>query len=345
MGRRSYCKGLLLVGILFQSRCFMPYVLTQAHYQLELIKGAKPVSKVVLDPKISEHDRQQLLMIQALKRFSVSHMGMNDSQNYSAINPTWRKNLYVVSASKELSFEPYIWNFPIIGRVPYLGHFDHRQARAENARLKAEGYDTMLRAVSGYSTLGYFNDPIWPQMLKKPLYALAELILHELAHATLWFNGQADFNESFANFAGQLGAKQFLERNFGKENQAIVDARNDHFDSDLYSEWLIRVHDELEEVYKSSLSDSEKRERKKMIIEAAQRSFTNLQFRSQGFKNVKTPELNNAVLVMSRRYNTGQDDFAKLFALVGNNWTKFYERLRTLQNKKDPFLELSQMVK
>ena len=345
MGRRSYCKGLLLVWMFFQSGCFLPYVLTQGYYQAELICGARPVEKVILDPKISQHDRQQLEIVRGLKRYSISHMGMIESSNYSTINPNWHRSLYVVSACKELSFEPYIWNFPIIGSVPYLGHFKEQDAiDAENA-LKAKGYDTMLRQVAAYSTLGFFNDPIWPQMLKRSVHSLAELILHELAHSTLYFNGQSDFNESFANFVGHVGALEFLERNYGAQSFEFTQANLYNLDDDHYAAWLGDLYDRLNKIYASSQDDGEKRKQKALELANAGTSFQLIGFKSQAFMQFETPELNNAVLIMSKRYNTNLDDFEKLFISVNRNWTEFYRVLKTLQGKADPFLELKKLVK
>lgn len=345
MGRRSYCKGLLLVWILFQSGCFLPYVITQGLYQAELMCGARPVEKVMFNPKTSQHDREKLHLIAALKRFSISHLKLLESENYSIINPKWHRSLYVVSACKELAFEPYVWKFPIIGKVPYLGHFNKADAIAVEADLKDKGYDTMLASVAAYSTLGYFNDPIWPQMLKRSVHSLAEVILHELAHSTLYFNGQSDFNESFANFVGQKGALQYLERNYGLHSFEYNEALLYRSDDMRFSDWQADLHDQLNEIYTTTQSDEEKRSKKSQVLSHARTSFQLLDFHSQTFKSFETPRLNNATLIMSKRYNTNQDDFEKLYIKVNGNWSEFYRLLKTLQGKADPFSELKLLVK
>jgi predicted aminopeptidase len=319
-------------------------VITQGFYQAELICGARPVEKVVLDPKLSKHDRDQLLLIAALKRFSVSQMGMLASNNYSTINPKWDHSLYVVSACKELSFEAHQWKFPFIGRVPYLGHFSEKDAISAENKLKAQGLDTMLRSVAAYSSLGYFNDPIWPQMLRRSIHSLAELILHELAHSTLYFNGRADFNESLANFVGRVGALEFIERNYGANSFEYEEAIRYNSDDESYSSWMNAVYDRLDSIYTTSQADDEKRKLKTLEITHAKGSFQDLGFRSQAFRKSQIPELNNAVLIMSRRYNTNQDDFEKVFLSVNRNWPEFYRKLETLQGNADPFLALKKLV-
>jgi len=341
MGRRSYCKGLLLVLLLLQSGC---YLITQGYYQAELLCGARPVEKIIKDPKTSEHDRNKLLLIGEIRKFSISNMSMHASANYSTINPKWDRNLYVVSACKELSFEPYIWTFPIVGKVPYLGHFNETDATKEERSLKKKGFDTMLRSVAAYSSLGYFNDPIWPQMLKRSSHSLAELILHELAHATLYFSGQTDFNESFANFVGRTGALQFLQYKYGSKSEELSEAILFNSDDEKYEQWISALHDQLDKLYSSQLSDDEKRFQKAQNIGAAKESFKGLGFRSEAFKDLTPPELNNATLKMSESYNTNQDDFEKLYQRVNGNWNAFYERLKTLQHHPHPFEALKRLL-
>lgn len=341
MGRRSYCKGLVLVLLLLQSGC---YLITQGYYQAELLCGAKPVEKIIKDPKTSDHDREKLKLIGEIRQFSLTNMGMHESKNYSTINPKWNRNLYVVSACKELSFEPYIWTFPIVGKVPYLGHFKESDALKEQSSLKKKGFDTMLRSVAAYSSLGYFNDPIWPQMLKRSTHSLADLILHELAHSTLYFSGQTDFNESFANFVGRTGALQFLEHKHGPQNAELSEAILFNADDDKYNHWLSDTHNQLEKLYSSKASDNEKRLQKAQDIAAAKESFKSLGFRSVAFKDLTPPELNNAVLKMSESYNTNQDDFEKLYKRVNGNWNEFYERLKALQHHAHPFEALKKLA-
>ena len=73
-------------------------------------------------------------------------------------------------------FKPHLWWFPIIGHVPYKGFFVEADAKKEQEYLNAKGLDTIKGKVSGYSTLGYFSDPVWPSMLGLGDDDLIELI-------------------------------------------------------------------------------------------------------------------------------------------------------------------------
>ena len=87
-----------------------------------------------------------------------------------------------------------------MGRVPYLGFFRRKDAEPWIRRLENQGYETYIRTAGAYSTLGWFEDPVLPGMLKWSDYRLADTVLHELAHATVWIKGSVKFNESFASF-------------------------------------------------------------------------------------------------------------------------------------------------
>ena len=92
-----------------------------------------------------------------------------------------------------------------------------KYAKAESlkAELESEGYEVRIRPVGAWSTLGFFNDPILSNMLERSPGALAELIIHEMTHATLYVKDGVDFNENLATFVGEQGALEFLEAQYG----------------------------------------------------------------------------------------------------------------------------------
>src|SRR5690606_3806447 len=123
--------------------------------------------------------------------------------NYSEV--AWLDRRYVswtVSASDPWRLQPYEWSFPIVGRVPYLGFFKEEEAREKEQELIQKGLDTYLRGVSAYSTLGWFEDPLLSSMLNYEDHVLAETLIHELVHTTIWIKNSTDFNERLASYLG-----------------------------------------------------------------------------------------------------------------------------------------------
>ena len=80
----------------------------------------------------------------------------------------------------------------------------------EKAIREEDHIETSIRPVTAYSTLGYFNDPILPGLLRSHPVRLLEVLFHELAHGTLWLEGSVRFNESFASFVGEQLTREFL---------------------------------------------------------------------------------------------------------------------------------------
>jgi predicted aminopeptidase len=58
----------------------------------------------------------------------------------------------------------------------------------------------MIRPVSAWSTLGWFNDPILSNMLQRSTAKLAEVVFHELIHDVVYVKDSTNFNENLASF-------------------------------------------------------------------------------------------------------------------------------------------------
>ncbi len=107
---------------------------------------------------------------------------------------------------------PVRWCFPVAGCVAYRGYFSEARAERYARRLAARGFDTHVRAVDAYSTLGWFDDPLLSTFVDRWPPALAELLFHELAHVRLYVSGDSAFSESFATVVGREGVARWLER-------------------------------------------------------------------------------------------------------------------------------------
>lgn len=103
------------------------------------------------------------------------------------------------------------WWYPFLGQLPYRGYFDQARAEREAGRLREEqGYDVCVSPVTAYSTLGWLDDPVTSPMLGRGAANLVETLLHELVHATVFIDGDADFNEGVALFIGQEAAVRYF---------------------------------------------------------------------------------------------------------------------------------------
>src|SRR6185369_14443629 len=72
-----------------------------------------------------------------------------------------------------------------------------------------------------YSTLGWLEDPVLSTMIPEGDEALGELanvVLHESLHATLYLKEQTRLNESLASFVGDELAMAYLDERVGSSS-------------------------------------------------------------------------------------------------------------------------------
>src|SRR5207247_1246767 len=117
------------------------------------------------------------------------------------------------------------WWYPVVGRVPYQGFFERGQAEAAGERLSGRGLDVEVRPAVAFSTLGWFADPLLSTVAQAPPVALADTVIHELFHSTIYVPGDATFNESAATFAGHRGAIAFFCSGPGAAPKPCAEAR------------------------------------------------------------------------------------------------------------------------
>ena len=101
------------------------------------------------------------------KAFGEDELGLKQSKNYTSFIQLDEPYVtYIVQAAEAFSLKPYHWHFPFVGDVPYKGYFKKNLAEEEAASLDKNLYDTSIRGVSAYSTLGWFEDSILSSMLR-----------------------------------------------------------------------------------------------------------------------------------------------------------------------------------
>ena len=191
----------------------LEYGIGQLRGQMTILAEARPIDEVLEDPTFPDSLKTKIHLIQEVRQFAVEELELVDSKNYTTIyDQKGRDVLWNVSACEPYELKPYKWSFPILGSFSYKGFFDLEKARQERGVLDSLGLDTNIRAVGAWSTLGWFQDPILSNMLYRKEGDLAELIIHELTHATIFVKDSLTFNENLASFIGTEGAKLFLEK-------------------------------------------------------------------------------------------------------------------------------------
>src|SRR5690349_14303260 len=185
---------------------------------------AEPVEECLQDPTFPDSLTRKLRLMDEIRAYAIDSLGLNDTDNYKTLyDQKGEEIMWVVTACEPFKLEAKQWKFPVVGSVPYKGFFDRRLAVELKDELDKEGWDVSIRNPGGWSTLGWFTDPILSKMLGRSEGDLANLIIHEMSHATIFVKDSIDFNENLATFIGDRGAERFLIHKHGLHSQAYAD--------------------------------------------------------------------------------------------------------------------------
>lgn len=286
---------------------------------MSLLNHAKPISEVLKDEKLPPRIRELLSQVETIKHFGEKN-GLKPTPNYQDYVQLNRPAaVYVVSAAESLHFNAKVWSFPVVGSFPYLGWFDLNDAKAFAESLKREGWDVDVRGARAYSTLGWFRDSVLSSMIPEGAEALGDLanvILHESVHATLYIKGQSYFDESVASFVADKLTPIFLAQKSGDSLTAYLESERkaEQDQQALHSAFVA-----LDELYSSASPTEQKLSRKKQILQELQ---DHLKWKRQ---------INNATLIQYKTYNTGQADFNSLFESCQADVSRLMKLLSSLK--------------
>jgi predicted aminopeptidase len=339
--RFLFIVGLVILALVFVYWDLLVYGVGQAKGQLTIIWNAKPVEQILTDPTFPDSLKSKLRLIAEARRYAVDSLGLKDTENYKTVYDQQGKELmWVVTACEPFSFTPKEWKFPVVGTVPYKGYFDSARAFALRNQLLAEGWDTSIRNPGGWSTLGWFTDPILSKMLERSEGDLANLIIHEMVHATIFVKDSVEYNENLASFIGDRGAERFLLMKYGKESKEYETYIREDRDFIKYINHMMLGISKLDSLYKSLSNDMSletKTKKKQVLIERIVDSLDTLKLSSESKLSVRFKEKlpNNAYFMNVIRYQSKQDFFWNEFTTdFRGDIKKYIQHLA----KKYPFL-------
>jgi predicted aminopeptidase len=336
---------LVICALAIWQRELIAYGLLQLNGQLEVMNNGRRFEELKKDANFPDSLKAKIKIIEEARQFGMEKLGMKFSQNYTKIYDQKGKDiLWNVSASYPYKLEAYEWKFPIVGKFSYKGYFDLEKAKKERDRLKNEGedlkdekgndktvfFDTNIRSVLAWSTLGWFEDVLLSTNLERSEGDLVELILHELTHATLYVKDSVDFNENLANFVGEEGAKLFLEEKYGKNSKQLNDYIFSLQDSKKYTNFMLLASTSLDSLYNSSsfsnqISEKEQETAKQKYLNLIRSKIDTVSFSDTTWsKRFQKRELNNTNFMSVRRYNSSQDTLKDIFEKDFNKDLKIF---------------------
>ncbi len=343
---RLTLQGTFLSALIFLlSGC---YTLKSAYNQLTLLNSKESYQSALARADITEDQKRKLQLAQEVRDFAKQHLTLEPGGNYSEV--VWLDRRYVswtVSASDPWRLKPYEWSFPIVGNVPYLGFFKEKEAQEKEQELMRKGLDTYVRGVSAYSTLGWFEDPLLSSMLNYEDHVLAETLIHELVHTTIWIKNSTDFNERLASYLGRKGAEIFYIHKEGPDSATVKLIQDEAHDEKLFSSFMTAQLVELEKWYKSLEDHDRTQDKKSQRLRQIQIKFEKSiepQMRSKAWSRFPKLELNNARLVIYRTYFQDFEPFENLWQNLEGDFQAFLSECKKLIKSKNPDEDLQKRI-
>jgi len=312
------------------------YTIKQGVTLLGYLNRAVPVERA--------GDEQFARLVTDIRKFAAEELGLEMSKNYTRYVELDRNYLAaVVSACARDSFRRHEWSYPLVGRMPYKGFFDIQDARREREKLEKKDLDVWIRGVDAFSTLGWFQDPLYSYMRNYSPARLADLIIHESVHATVFLKGHVQFNEELAEFAGTQGARLYIQARYGVDSEQYLEIFTSEEDGQNYVAFIQSLAAELEVLYSSGISREEKLAEKERIIAEAQERFDReyeSRFSSDNYRGFSQMSINNAYIELFRLYHAQDNFFADLYERSGQDLPAFIAAAKTIKANGNPRAQL-----
>ncbi len=322
----------------------MGYLIRSGYDQAQLIRDRVPIANILNDPEIPSDHKRKIRLIDEVRQFSQTQLGLTTTENYKTYVQLNRPYVtYIVQASPPYELDHYLWSFPIVGELPYKGFFNKDDAEAEARNLKVKNFDTMVRGVRAYSTLGWLKDPILSSMMDYKDWDLVNLIIHESTHATVYLKSSADFNEQLASFVAAKGTERFYTFKEGKDSPTLKLIQDSNQDEKNFSIFITEEIGSLKTWYANNRHDTTLKEHR--LKEITDRFKKNIlpKMKTKDYAKFSDSKLNNAVLMGYKVYSEDLGLFENAYQRLGADMKKFLEYCKELSHSSKPKNELAKI--
>lgn len=270
--------------------------------------------------ELGERERAGLATLRRAQAYGES-IGLAATSSYShAIDRDSDSAVRVVTAAPPDRLEPVSWWFPVVGSISYRGYFDEERARAFAESLSADGYDTYVRPALMYSTLGWFDDPIPLAVLRWPRIDLADVVLHEQVHETVFVADDPGYNEALASFVARHAVLGFFE----DDPELQREAADLYADRARFAALLDALYRDLEALYSRSRGPDDARELRVPVFALYQgRRFAEQEWKTDRYARFPSVELNNSYLLARRTYQADGPCFEDELEALGGDLRAF----------------------
>lgn len=317
------------------------YVVEQARGQIGLQWNGRNNDEVLADPNVKDEHKEKIKLVEKYRAHFFSYWQRKPDSIYSKTTVLDEEAVsWLVITSPWNEIKPLEECFPFVGCFPYLGFFKKKSAQDWANEKKAENFQTWIRPVYAYSTLGHFEDRILSSFFAYDKYELAELVFHELFHVMYFLKDNVDFNENIANFFGEQMAHEY----FAETGDAGFETWKQQMrDSAQIRRVVADAGKELNTLYKKeNFKDQVKAQAfMQQYIEEKLRPALRQACEAAKLKRCRVAEgeWNNARLAATMTYEKAAPDFERLFNEHGRDLRKL---LAYIKEREKAFKESDQ---
>ncbi|MFZ5627817.1 MAG: aminopeptidase [Spirochaetota bacterium] len=321
-----------------------PWLVYLAHvsaHQAKVILHSESIDKRLLRGDLPAEERKLLIVTGKIRAFAEQAYGLQNSTSYRKYFDLRRKYLgYNITVTPEFSLKPKAFSFWPIGSFDYLGFFSREMAEDWAERYRSENADVYLSEIGGYSTLGWFDDPLYSTQLAWGEFALARLLAHEIAHERLYFSNDTTTSEILASFIERRLALDYLAASGQKiPSEAEISAQRRRAAG--FAAEIDATRNRLETLYATPAPAEQKRRQKRQIFAELRQSLTRKGSPYAGLPALRelppAELLGNAWLVQFHRYSPQSTALDAVYrkcvaAAKDRKYQCWFEKLEILKN-------------
>jgi len=258
---KKYRKRILVSLLLFVllvcafNYKILKYAAGQGLGQFKITWQSQNIDDVLQSSNTDNITKRKLLFLKKIQQFAIDSFGLSGKNNFRRVYLPTKDTirLWVINAANPLELKNYLWQYPIIGAAPYKGFFNKELLAQELILLKSKNLDIDVGNVNAWSTLGWFDDPLMYSVLHSPKPYLAETVIHEMVHATIFVKDSAKFNEGLAEFIGIECAKKILSY-CGQTPTEIEEYKLDIQQTETFNLFMQNCAKQLQHLYSNPMS-------------------------------------------------------------------------------------------
>ncbi len=311
----------------------MPYFSQAIAGHFRIMASRVPIEDELKETHLDIDNKSKLYLVLEVRSFASTQLGLPNNKSYTMYSDINQQYVgWNVYATPHFSLEPIKWCFPIAGCIVYRGYFSRGEALQFAEDLAKKNCDVFVGPFDGYSTLGWYDDPVLSSQLRLNPTRLAALVIHELAHQQYYLSDDSRFSEAFAVTVERAGVLQWLKSK--KRDDLILEALRMWDEQDLTIRKLLEARNQLIDLYRSGLDPNSLEKKKNALFQALKKDLdaTSCAGITLPNTNGESCEYNNAYLVTIDTYYSLVPVFQSILNQLGGNLPQFYEKVKRLGN-------------